>query len=108
MTKPSREIGDCIVWEDGKLTAVLNVCCCPKTKESCAKNAPKDRNQPIEGLVIVQGLTQEGDSWTDGILWTHNGKSYDCTIKLDDENTLNARGFLGFSFGRTQVWKRKS
>ena len=38
-----------------------------------------------------------------------NGKRYDCTISLADDNTLNVRGFVGFSFlGRTQVWKRKS
>ena len=65
----------------------------------------KDKNQPIEGLVIVQGLTQDGDSWTDGeIMDPANGKSYDCTIKLDDENTLNVRGFFRLLFfGRTQV-----
>jgi len=37
-----------------------------------------------------------------------NGKNYDCTITLKDDNTLNVRGYLGFSLlGRTQVWKRK-
>ena len=59
----------------------------------------KDKNQPIEGLVIVNGLRQEGNVWTDGeIMDPANGKSYDCTIKLDDDNTLNVRGYLGFSF----------
>ena len=29
-------------------------------------------------------------------------------LTLSDDNTLNVRGYLGFSFlGRTQVWKRK-
>ena len=75
----------------------------------CEKCSGKDKNQPIEGLIIVKGLTQDNGVWTDGdIMDPANGKSYDCTIKLDDDNTLNVRGFLGFSFlGRTQVWKRK-
>ena len=25
-----------------------------------------NKNQPIEGLIIVNGLTQEGEAWTDG------------------------------------------
>ncbi|MGB4277955.1 MAG: DUF2147 domain-containing protein, partial [Flavobacteriaceae bacterium] len=48
-------------------------------------------------------------AWSDGkIMDPANGKSYDCTITFENPNTLNVRGFLGFSFlGRTQVWKRK-
>ncbi len=75
----------------------------------CVNCTGKEKDQPIEGLVIVNGLTQEGEEWTDGeIMDPGNGKSYDCTLKLADDNTLNVRGYLGFSFlGRTQVWKRK-
>jgi uncharacterized protein (DUF2147 family) len=59
--------------------------------------------------LIVRGLSRDDAAWTDGkIMDPANGKSYDCTIRLEDPNTLNVRGFLGFSFlGRTQVWKRK-
>ena len=75
----------------------------------CVKCTGTEKNKPIEGLVIVKGLTQEGEEWTDGeIIDPSNGKSYDCTLTLSDDNTLNVRGYLGFSFlGRTQVWKRK-
>lgn len=75
----------------------------------CVNCTGKEKDQPIEGLVIVKGLTQEGEEWTDGeIMDPGNGKSYDCTLTLSDDNTLNVRGYLGFSFlGRTQVWKRK-
>lgn len=75
----------------------------------CVNCTGKEKDQPIEGLVIVKGLTQEGDEWTNGeIMDPGNGKSYDCTLTLSDDNTLNVRGYLGFSFlGRTQVWKRK-
>lgn len=75
----------------------------------CVNCKGKEKNQPIEGLIILKGLEQEGEEWTNGeIMDPANGKTYDCTIKLDDANTLNVRGFLGFSFlGRTQVWVRK-
>lgn len=97
--------------EAGKLYGRIERLLLPEDQgKVCEKCRGKDKNQPIEGLVIVNGLRQEGNVWTDGeIMDPANGKSYDCTIKLDDDNTLNVRGYLGFSFlGRTQVWKRKS
>lgn len=96
--------------EEGKLYGRIDRLLLPEDKgKVCEKCSGKDKNQPIEGLIIVKGLTQDDGVWTDGyIMDPANGKSYDCTIKLDDDNTLNVRGFLGFSFlGRTQVWKRK-
>ena len=97
--------------EAGKLYGRIERLLLPEDQgKVCEKCSGKDKNQPIEGLVIVNGLRQEGNVWTDGeIMDPANGKSYDCTIKLDNDNTLNVRGYLGFSFlGRTQVWKRKS
>lgn len=97
--------------KDGKLYGRIKRLLLPEDQgKICEKCTGKDKNQPIEGLVIVKGLSENGEEWTDGdIMDPANGKSYDCTIKLADANTLNVRGFLGFSFlGRTQVWKRKS
>lgn len=74
----------------------------------CTNCKGSEKNQPIEGLLILKGLTKDGDSWTDGtILDPANGKEYDCTISLNGPSKLKVRGFIGFSFlGRTQVWKR--
>lgn len=97
--------------EDGKLYGRIERLLLPEDQgKLCVNCSGKEKNQPIEGLVIVKGLEKDGNSWTNGdIMDPANGKSYDCTIKLDDANTLNVRGFLGFSFlGRTQIWKRKS
>ena len=97
--------------EDGKLYGRIERLLLPEDQgKLCVNCKGKEKDQPIEGLVIVKGLEQDGDSWTDGdIMDPANGKLYDCTISLADDNTLNVRGFLGFSFlGRTQVWKRKS
>ena len=96
--------------EDGKLYGRIERLLLPKDQgKLCVNCKGKEKDQPIEGLVIVKGLEQDGDNWTDGdIMDPANGKLYDCTISLADYNTLNVRGFLGFSFlGRTQVWKRK-
>ena len=36
-----------------------------------------------------------------------NGKEYKCNISFKDKNTLNVRGYIGFSMiGRTDVWTR--
>ena len=76
----------------------------------CVNCEGKEKNQPIEGLVILKGLTQDGDDWSGGtILDPANGKTYDCTLSLESPNDLNVRGFIGFSFlGRTQQWKRSN
>ncbi|MDA1345312.1 MAG: DUF2147 domain-containing protein [Bacteroidetes bacterium] len=75
----------------------------------CTECKDDKQGQPIEGMLIINGLEPDGDSWSDGeILDPANGKYYDCTLKLEDKNTLLVRGYIGFSFiGRTQQWKRK-
>ena len=74
----------------------------------CTNCIGPELNQPIEGLIILKGLTRDGDQWTGGtILDPANGKEYQCTLTLDGTSQLNVRGFIGFSFiGRTQRWKR--
>lgn len=97
--------------EKGKLYGRIERLLLPEDQgKICSNCKGKDKDQPIEGLIIVKGLSKDVAEWTDGyILDPANGKSYDCTIKLDDTNTLNVRGFFGFSFlGRTQIWQRKS
>ena len=73
--------------------------------ENC-KGTNKDK--PILGMVILQGLKKEGSSWSGGkILDPKNGKKYKCTVSLEGENTLKLRGYIGFSvFGRTAYWYR--
>ena len=97
--------------EEGKLYGRIERLLLPEDQgKICSNCKGKDKDQPIEGLIIVKGLSKDGNQWTEGdILDPANGKRYDCTIKLDDANTLNVRGFLGFSFlGRTQIWQRKN
>jgi len=68
------------------------------------------KDKPIEGMVILWGLTKDGDQWAGGsILDPKNGKTYRCKVKLADGGMkLEVRGFIGVSLlGRTQTWVRE-
>jgi uncharacterized protein (DUF2147 family) len=89
----------------GKIVEILN----PAKKESkCDKCSGSDKGKPINGLVIIKGLTKDGDEYTDGdILDPQKGKLYSCTIKLDGKDKLSVRGYVGISMlGRSQTWHR--
>lgn len=89
----------------GKITEILN----PAKKNSkCDKCDGADKGKPIEGLVIIKGLTKDGNEWTDGdILDPTKGKLYSCTLKLEGKDKLKVRGYMGVSLlGRTQTWTR--
>lgn len=75
---------------------------------TCVECTGKDKNQPLEGLIIVRGLIKDGDEWSDGkILDPHNGKLYKCTISLVEKDKLKLRGYIGFSLiGRDEYWHR--
>ena len=76
----------------------------------CINCKGKNKNLPIEGMTIVEGLELNGKTWEDGtILDPKSGKIYSCYITLEDNNTLKVRGYIGFSLlGRTQKWIRKN
>ena len=75
----------------------------------CDKCNGKRKNNPILGMNILTGLKKDGDEWSGGkILDPKNGKEYKCYIKLDNNNKLKIRGYIGFAaFGRTAYWYRK-
>lgn len=89
----------------GKIIKILD----PANKNAiCDQCKGKNKNKPIEGLVIINGLTKDGDEWSGGkVLDPKNGKKYKCYITLKDKNTMKLRGYIGFSvFGRTAYWYR--
>ncbi len=77
-------------------------------EKTCIECTGKDKDQPIQGLVIVRGLSKEGDEWTGGkILDPKNGKLYKCYVTLENKDKLKLRGYVGFSLiGRTEYWLR--
>ncbi len=65
------------------------------------------KGQRIKGMVIMEGLSKDGNEYGDGtILDPDNGKIYDCKIWLDGSDKLMVRGYVGLFF-RTQEWVRK-
>ncbi|WP_116368333.1 DUF2147 domain-containing protein [Parahaliea mediterranea] len=67
------------------------------------------KGQPIEGMVILWGLSGSGATWEDGkVLDPESGKVYDAAVKvIDGGERLELRGYMGVSWlGRTQVWER--
>lgn len=89
----------------GKVVEILNPA---KKNAKCDKCPGADKGKPVQGLVILKGLTKDGKEWTDGdILDPTKGKLYSCTLTLDGNDKLKVRGYMGVSLlGRTQVWHR--
>jgi uncharacterized protein (DUF2147 family) len=80
----------------------------PRPNPICVACKGDEKDQPVVGLVIINGLEEDGDEYNSGrILDPESGKRYKCYITLDDEDTLKVRGYIGFSaIGRTQYWQR--
>ncbi|MEA1785414.1 DUF2147 domain-containing protein [Arenibacter sp. GZD96] len=74
----------------------------------CDKCTGVHKNAPILGMVLVSDLEQDGDEWSGGkILDPKSGKYYKCYLKLEDNNKLKLRGYIGISIiGRTEYWYR--
>ena len=64
------------------------------------------RNRPVIGLSMLEGLSKKGDHYTGGTIYSpKTGKTYDATLKIKDQNTLEVTGHV-FVFSSTQTWKR--
>jgi len=69
----------------------------------------KLRNRPLLGVTIISGLSYAQDNlWSGGTIYDpNNGKTYNCKLSLNNDGSLNVRGYAGISlFGRTELWKR--
>lgn len=66
------------------------------------------KGQPIEGMVLIEGMEKEGEQWKGGtILDPSNGKTYKAVMEMDGPDRLKVRGYIGVPlFGRTQMWHR--
>ena len=75
----------------------------------CEKCDGEDKNKPYLGLVIIKGLSKDGDIYDGGkILDPKIGKLYRCKITLDGKEKLIVRGYIGIPlFGRSQTWIRQ-
>jgi uncharacterized protein (DUF2147 family) len=72
----------------------------------CEKCEGEDHNKPVEGMVVVWGLSDaDGDGvWEGGKVFDpEKNKTYRCKIWMDGGD-IKIRGYIG-PFFRTQVWK---
>ena len=79
----------------------------PKPGESvdpvCEECEGDYKNKKILGMIIIDGLTKEGEVWGKGqVLDPENGELYDCNLWLENGN-VRIRGYLLFLY-RTQTW----
>mgnify|MGYP006203213083 CR=1 FL=1 len=66
------------------------------------------KDQPLEGLLIMEGLHKDGDEYVGGkVTDPKTGKVYKCKIWVEKDNPdlLNVRGYISILY-RTQVWER--
>lgn len=76
----------------------------------CTRCDGDRHDQPIEGMVIMWGLHQDGEDWSGGqVLDPKKGRLYKVRLHLEDGgDKLDVRGYIGFSLlGRTQTWLRQ-
>ena len=102
-TKEPRSIVE-IYEEDGAVQGrIVRLIDPDEPNPVCNKCEDDRRGEPIEGMVILEGMTQDGNEWAGGrILDPENGKTYRCRIWVE-EGTLRVRGYLAV-FRRTQTW----
>ncbi|CAL2077258.1 conserved exported protein of unknown function [Tenacibaculum sp. 190524A02b] len=96
--------------KDGKAFAkIIEITDEDRQDAVCDQCKGKRKNKAILGMNILSGLKKDGDEWSGGkILDPKNGKEYKCYIKLENDNKLKIRGYIGFSLlGRTAYWYRK-
>jgi uncharacterized protein (DUF2147 family) len=81
-------------------------------KPKLDKNHPEaaSKSRAILGLVNIWGFSYKGDNvWDEGSIYDpKNGSTYSCTIKMQNANSLEVRGYIGVSIiGRTDTWTRQ-
>ena len=67
------------------------------------------RNQPIVGLILMNGFTTKDQvTYNGGTIYDpENGKTYKCKLTLTSKNEMDVRGYIGIpAFGRTEHWTR--
>jgi uncharacterized protein (DUF2147 family) len=89
----------------GKIIDILDA---EKKKNLCVNCPGDEKNKPVLGLVIIKGLTKDGNEYNAGkILDPTSGKLYKCFLALEGNDRLKVRGYVGVAlFGRTQIWNR--
>ncbi len=92
-----------IYWLKKKLSASGQ----PKRDPNNPDVAQRDR--PLCGLTILNGFRREnGKTWSAGKIYNpSDGRTFNGTVSLENDGTLEIRGYVGISlFGKTVKWVR--
>jgi len=76
----------------------------------CTKCDGERKDQPIEGMNIMWGVSKDDDVWDGGkIIDPKSGKTYKVKLTLKDGGRkLDVHGYIGFALlGRSQTWERQ-
>lgn len=67
------------------------------------------RKRSLQDIKMLQGFSFNGVKWSGGEIYDpESGKTYSAYMKLQNENLLKLRGYIGVSFlGRTSEWTRQ-
>jgi len=98
-----------IYIDDKQLFVRINKIIPPEhVNDICVNCTGKQKNQPILGMVILEGASYEDGVWKGAkILNAKNGRRYGCHISLEGSDLLKVRGFIGYPiFGKTLYWTR--
>ena len=95
----------------GKITWMLH----PNDSNGDPKTDPNNPDESLRsrarlGMVMMHSFAYDEDNvWDDGELYDpKKGKTYSGMMTMKDANTLDLRGYIGFSFiGRSSTWTRK-
>ncbi len=77
----------------------------------CRKCEGDLKDKPVIGMMLIKGLTRDGDAWDGGtILDPDSGNTYSAEMHLlDNGQKLEVRGYFGISLlGRSQTWVRQT
>lgn len=89
----------------GKIVKIIPLA--GRDAEVCNQCQGQLHGKPLVGMVVIWGLKQQGNEWTDGsVLDVDSGKIYECSVTLgNNAKTLHFYGHLG-PFGKTVDWQR--
>lgn len=96
-----------IFEKDGKLHGKIVKILTDRPNAKCTKCKGDKKDQPINGLQIIEDMEAYKDYWRDGrILDPESGKDYGCSIWFEEGNTkeLKVRGKHWTGLYRTQTW----
>ena len=104
------------LFEDGRtISGKITWMKFPNDENGNPKTDPLNPNEKLRsrarmGMVMMHSFVQiKAKVWDNGKLYDpKKGKTYSGKLTLTDENTLDLRGYVGFSFiGRSSTWTRK-